>query len=179
MMDTQWPRFMVFQQSEPDEPFVHNGTVHAPDIEMALLNARDVFYRRPKAVSMWVVSAESIFSVTQEEQQRKDWMPNAENAGVEQEFHVFAKFTQQGQCEQLGTVSANSHEAAMQLAIETYKDKQALWWWVFPADVVLASGAEETASLYDPSLEFDYKNQAAYPVVTMMRQIHAKGRLEE
>lgn len=170
---------MVFQQSELDEPFVHNGTVHAPDPEMALMNARDVYYRRPKAEAMWVVPAESIFSVTLEEQTSKEWQQEAEGAGIEKEFHVFAKFSHQGQCEQIGIVSANSHEAAMRLAIETYTDKQVLWWWVFPSDAVMASEAEDTSSMYDPSLEFDYKSQAAYPVVTMMRQIHAKGKLEE
>ena len=179
MTDTQWPRFMVFQQSEPDKPFVHNGTVHAPDSEMALLNARDVFYRRPRAVSMWVVPADSIFSVTLEELENDEWMQGKKGDQKETDFHVFTKFTQQGQCEQLGEVSANSHEAAMEKAIATYKDKKVLWWWVFPAEAVLASDAEDTPSMYDPSLEFEYKNQADYPVVTMMRQIHSKGKLED
>src|SRR3989337_2438869 len=67
MIDTQWPRFMVFQQEAVGKPFIHNGTVHAPDIDMALLNARDVFARRPQAVAMWVVPADSIFTQTREE----------------------------------------------------------------------------------------------------------------
>ncbi len=64
MIDTQWPRYMVFQKMDESKPFVHNGTVHAPDMEMALLNGRDVFGRRPFAVAMYVVGADAIFSKT-------------------------------------------------------------------------------------------------------------------
>ena len=39
---------------------VHVGSLHAPDDEMALRNARDVYTRRNEGVSIWVVRAEHI-----------------------------------------------------------------------------------------------------------------------
>lgn len=39
---------------------VHAGTVHAPDAEIALQHARDLFTRRAEGVSIWVVPSEHV-----------------------------------------------------------------------------------------------------------------------
>ena len=46
MTDTQWPLYEVFEQERPGQPHRNAGAVHAPDPELALQNARDVFVRR-------------------------------------------------------------------------------------------------------------------------------------
>jgi ring-1,2-phenylacetyl-CoA epoxidase subunit PaaB len=38
----------------------HVGSLHAPDAEMAVKNARDVYTRRNEGVSIWVVEARHI-----------------------------------------------------------------------------------------------------------------------
>ncbi len=58
--DSQWPLWEVFVQSEQGGPHIHAGSVHAPDPEMALQNARDVYSRRNEAISLWVVPSVSI-----------------------------------------------------------------------------------------------------------------------
>jgi ring-1,2-phenylacetyl-CoA epoxidase subunit PaaB len=50
----------VFTQEEGGKPHEHAGSLHAPDAERALLNARDVYTRRGKVVSIWVVPATEI-----------------------------------------------------------------------------------------------------------------------
>lgn len=175
MPDTQWPRYMVFQQHAPSQPFVHNGTVHAADAEMALQTARDVFSRRPRAVCMWVVPAQDIFTMTREELENSDLNDEDPNSDM-MTYHVFGKTNEQGQCEQFGEVAANTHEHAMQLATESFAEKQALWWWVFPAAVVVSSQAEDTGSMFEPVLDKHYREQSQYPVVTMMRAIRAKAK---
>jgi len=50
----------VFIQSETGAPHEHAGSVHAADAELALQNARDVYARRGKAVSIWVVPSSAI-----------------------------------------------------------------------------------------------------------------------
>ena len=50
----------VFVQEERGEPHLHAGSVHAADRELALQNARDVYARRGKVLSIWVVPAEAI-----------------------------------------------------------------------------------------------------------------------
>ena len=51
----EWPLWEVFTQPPGGKPHEHAGSVHAPDAEMALQNARDVYSRRGEAVSIWVV----------------------------------------------------------------------------------------------------------------------------
>jgi ring-1,2-phenylacetyl-CoA epoxidase subunit PaaB len=65
--DNQWPVWEVFIQSKSGQPHKHVGSVHAPDSEVALLNARDVYTRRNEGTSVWVVPAKYITASTPEE----------------------------------------------------------------------------------------------------------------
>ncbi|MGZ4449374.1 MAG: 1,2-phenylacetyl-CoA epoxidase subunit PaaB, partial [Nocardioides sp.] len=42
----EWPLWEVFVRSRRGLSHVHVGSLHAPDAEMALRNARDVYTRR-------------------------------------------------------------------------------------------------------------------------------------
>lgn len=63
----QWPLWEVFTQSKAGEPHEHAGSVHAPDAEIALQNARDTYARRGEAVSIWVVPSHAIVASTPED----------------------------------------------------------------------------------------------------------------
>ena len=67
MSTSEWPLWEVFTQRRAGLPFEHAGSVHAPDKEMALQNARDVYSRRGEATCLWVVPADCIVSSTPEE----------------------------------------------------------------------------------------------------------------
>lgn len=58
----------VFTQEKPGAPYEHAGSLRAPDKEMALLNARDVYSRRNEAINIWVVPAEAITASTPEDE---------------------------------------------------------------------------------------------------------------
>jgi ring-1,2-phenylacetyl-CoA epoxidase subunit PaaB len=62
--DNQWPIWEVFVQEKTGAPHEHAGSLHAPDGEMALQNARDVYARRGKATSIWVVQSQHIVAST-------------------------------------------------------------------------------------------------------------------
>ena len=62
--DTQWPLWEVFTQPREGKPHQHAGSLHAPDAEMALQNARDVYARRKEAINIWVVPTEEITAST-------------------------------------------------------------------------------------------------------------------
>ncbi len=55
-----WPLWEVFVRGKRGLNHVHVGSLHAPDAEMALHNARDVYTRRNEGVSIWVVRADDI-----------------------------------------------------------------------------------------------------------------------
>jgi ring-1,2-phenylacetyl-CoA epoxidase subunit PaaB len=50
----------VFVRARRGVSHVHAGTVHAPDAEIALQHARDLFTRRAEGVSIWVVPSEQV-----------------------------------------------------------------------------------------------------------------------
>jgi len=177
MPDTQWPRYMVFVQEQEKDPWRHYGTVHAPDADMALLNARDVFARRPQALGMQVVPAKLIFGKTLEELENPNWA-NEEIIGKSENYLIFAKPFEQSPCEQLGQVKANSSQDALKKALQNFPDQKALWWWVIPGSELSASDDADADSMFAPAFEKTYKNQAEYHTVTLMRELHDTGKLE-
>ena len=58
--ERSWPLWEVFVRANRGLSHVHVGSLHAPDTEMAIRNARDVYTRRSEGVSIWVVPAEAI-----------------------------------------------------------------------------------------------------------------------
>ncbi len=58
--DTQWALWEVFTQEAQGAPHEHAGSVRATDAAHAIQNARDVYARRGKVLSMWVVPTSAI-----------------------------------------------------------------------------------------------------------------------
>lgn len=55
-----WPMWEVFVRQRRGMSHVHAGSLHAPDAETALQNARDVYTRRVEGVSVWVVPSSAV-----------------------------------------------------------------------------------------------------------------------
>ena len=55
-----WPLWEIFIRSQHGLAHKHVGSLHAPDAEMAVKNARDVYTRRNEGVSIWVVRSSDI-----------------------------------------------------------------------------------------------------------------------
>jgi ring-1,2-phenylacetyl-CoA epoxidase subunit PaaB len=56
----EWPLWEVFIRGQHGMSHRHVGSLHAPNEEMAIKNARDVYTRRNEGVSIWVVQARHI-----------------------------------------------------------------------------------------------------------------------
>jgi len=56
----EWPLWEVFVRGQHGLSHRHVGSLHAPDAELAINNARDVYTRRSEGVSLWVVPADAI-----------------------------------------------------------------------------------------------------------------------
>ena len=59
-MSHDWPLWEVFIRLKGGLSHKHVGSVHAPDGELALRHARDVYTRRLEGVSLWVVQSSDI-----------------------------------------------------------------------------------------------------------------------
>ncbi len=172
MSDTQWPRYEVFKQDSAKQPHKAVGSVHAPDAEMALLNARDVFARRPKAVSMWVAPASAILRMTAEEMTaHPHWQTElADDEGEARPFLIFTKTSQRRTMTfvtHVGMVTAVSAQAALWTAVTSDEfDSDNVWvWWVVPESAITRSSADDIASHFAPAKEKTYRQQSHYGFV--------------
>ena len=183
MTDTQWPRYEVFKQDNPRKPHEAVGSVHAPDDELALQNARDVFVRRPSAISLWVVPASAILTVTREElATNPGWLVEKNDEGTVRPFHIFTKTSQRRSMtfvHHAGQIEATSPERALQDATESGEfDAANVWvWWVVPDDQIIRSGDDDIDSLFAPAVDKTYRQQTHYGFVSPRRQ--QRGREEK
>lgn len=171
--DTQWPRFEVFIQEKPGAPYLDVGSVHAPDAEIALLNARDVFARRPAAISMWVVPATVIFSKTAQELKELSLEPSTdEPSRMAEPYYVFCKAKSAGTQTLLGTVEAVSPAQAMSQAVTAFSGEKAPFaWWVFPVRSVTQNDPQDADSLYTPAHDKGFRMSTDFHTHTAMRNL--------
>lgn len=59
-MSQEWPLWEIFIRGKHGLAHRHVGSLHAPDAELALKAARDVYTRRNEGVSIWAVPAAQI-----------------------------------------------------------------------------------------------------------------------
>ena len=181
MTDTQWPRFEVFQQERPGRPHKNVGSVHAADAELALLNARDVFVRRPRCVSLWVIPVDEILSRTEQEL-IDTWTTEVEAFDSPGEvYSVFQKRDQRQSMsfvEHSGEVFASDPHQALREAVERYGDPATTYvWWVCPERVIVRSRDDDVESMFLPALEKSYRSPREYRVMSEM--LEAKSTLKQ
>lgn len=179
MDDTQWPRYQVFKQDRDDLPFENVGSVHAPDGEMALQNARDVFVRRPECAGLWVVPADMINDGSKQPGTRVEGEPQ-DGSQDREPFFVFVKSDRAGTHVYRGIVEATGPHQALSAARASLEnaDHPGMVWWVFPVRAVVQSGRDEAESMFGPARGKTYRQPAFYRTDSMMRVIKERRRRE-
>jgi ring-1,2-phenylacetyl-CoA epoxidase subunit PaaB len=175
MKDTQWPSYIVFDQPGEGKPAFYAGAVHAPDPDMALLNARDVFARRDDHVTLWVVRQSHIYAKTAEELNQPPNQPTNEPldypASRLQDYLVFQKTVHKGTLVHVGDLQATGAAEAMTKALETFPNPKAIVWWVLPALAIHRTDPAENDALFGPAESKPFRHSNFYPTVTLMREI--------
>lgn len=163
-MNDQWPRYEVFKQERDGGPFRNVGSVHAPDAEIALLNARDVFARRPACRALWVVPATAIVAHT---------AGAAEPAGAPGPLEAYAVCGKQSErqamtyVDYLGRVEARSPAEAVRAAPAV---GDARIWWVFPERAVTHSEPEDAPG-FEAATGKLFRMPNQYHTVSTMQKI--------
>ena len=176
MSDTQWPRFEVLKQDSPKKRHVSVGTVHAPDAEMALLNARDVFVRRPSAVSIWVVPVAAVLAITAAEmEQNPDWDKIVAEDVTAKTYYIFTKQSQRRSMtyvEHVGEVRAPTAVQAIQKAQQNsdLATGDVFVWWAVAETAVTRSQDDDIASMFAPAQDKTYRQQTYYGFVDPLRK---------
>lgn len=164
--DTQWPRWEVFKRDTEKRPYQAVGSVHAGDADHALVTARNVFVRRPAAVSLWVVRESDILTATPEELETDPTV--LETVGLSGTYHVGIKKTHKRSMtfvDLVGTVEAASPGDALRQARAEHAE--AIAWMVF-ADAVVVRTDEDPGTVeswFAPAKDKTYKQQQFYGTI--------------
>ncbi|UBV42695.1 phenylacetic acid degradation protein [Deinococcus taeanensis] len=164
--DTQWPRWEVFKQDAPNRPHQAVGSVHAGDARHALVTARNVFVRRPAAVSLWCVLETDLLTATPEELSRTPTLLDTPGEGGL--YHVGLKRTNKRSMtfvDLSGTVHAAGPGDALRQASTLHPD--VLAWMVFPDAAAVRTDEDPgtVESWFAPAKDKTYKQQQYYGVI--------------
>lgn len=178
-MDTQWPRWEVFKQDTPTKPHQAVGSVHATDPEHALLTARNIFARRPQAVSMWVAPESRIFSITAE--QLAEGQLGLQKGSETTAYCIFRKTSHKRSMtfvDYVDTLEATSPQEAVYKAIQQFTDTPALAWWaVAEASLVKSEPDLQTIeSWFEPARGKTYMQQQYYATIGSHVSKHKPSR---
>lgn len=113
--------YEVFVQAKEGKAFQHEGIVHAADIELAYLWAKETFTRRFTCVSLYVVDTRDVFVSPLSEGQTSAYelVSSATKSGGNKEAYEIYHLIKRGkQHIHAGTVTASSPEEAMMVAKE-------------------------------------------------------------
>ena len=180
-MTDRWPRYEVFKQDRPDGPFRNVGSVHAPDAELALMNARDVFARRPSCMALWVVPDAAITRRMAGELAGEQGSRGTEEIVNSKQYAVFSKQSQRQAMtyvDYIGEVAAGSPEEALQRAVEAFDEAPGIVWWACPASVIVQSDPNDLPGLEAATSKlFRMPNQ--YRTVFTMQKIRRGEESDE
>lgn len=175
-MDSQWRRYEVFEQERPGAPHRNAGSVHAPDAELALLNARDVFVRRPDCHSLWVVPADQVYARTAEELTAEAEPLRTDPDTPLQTYLIFQKQTQrQGETfvSEAGQVQAHSAAEGLRLARAQAGSSEVFVWWLVPAQAITRSTPDDAGPMFAPARDKPFRMPNDYHVLAQMRSVLA------
>lgn len=122
----QFGTFEVFVQPKEGKPFQHEGAVHAPNIEMAYVLAKEAFTRRFTCTSLCVADTRSVYAslFTESNESAYDHLrASSPETGDLDSFEIYHLMKRGKQHVHATTVNATSPETAMVRAGESFKGK--------------------------------------------------------
>ncbi len=160
----QFGTYEVFVQPKDGKPFQHEGVVHAPNLEMAFILAKETFTRRFTCASLYVAETRNVFvsPLAEGAGNAYDLLPNAaqEDDG-EESYEIFHLARRGKQHVHAGTVSAGGPNQAMVRAREQFGGKPVLNIWALRTRDIRFT-AEEERDLWLTLPEKKFRDAADY-----------------
>ena len=155
----QFATFEVFVQPKDGKPFQHEGIVHAPNLDLAYILAKETFTRRFTCISLYVVDTREVFvsPLTEGNQNAYDLIseiPESERPKVKFEIYQLPKRGKQHI--HAGSVLASTAEEAMSQAKKNLNSGKVIYnIWAIPASFIrFTSEVEEDLWLTLPEKKF-------------------------
>ena len=160
----QFGSFEVFVKPKEGKQFQHEGIVHAPNIELAYIFAKENFTRRFTCVSLYVVETRNVFvsPTTDENTNVYDLIAETPTSGKKDVYLIHHLPRRGKQHVEAGTVEAGSPEEAMSVSAQKFNTKSVYnVWAVKKSDIRFTSAEEQDLWVTLPEKRFrdaaDYK----------------------
>ncbi|HEY3402764.1 MAG TPA: phenylacetic acid degradation b [Ohtaekwangia sp.] len=137
--------YEVFVQPKEGKPFQHEGAVHAPDLELAFVLAKETLTRRFACSSLYVVDTRNVYvsPMTEGNQNAYDTLNITNDQGTPSSYEVFHLVKRGKQHVHAGTVEAGSPQGAFAEARKKFGDKPVYNIWIIPTAEIRFTTAEE------------------------------------
>lgn len=162
----QFGTFEVFVQPKDGKPFQHEGIVHAPNLEMAYVLAKETFTRRFVCTSLYVADTRHVYvsPMTEADIDAYQVIPEVTNQdGEKSEYEIYHLNKRGKQHLHAGTVVASNPNEAMNAAKTTLKKDKVVYniWAIRKNDIRFTTAEEKDLWLTLPEKKFrdaaDYK----------------------
>ncbi|HOX83174.1 MAG TPA: phenylacetic acid degradation b [Chryseolinea sp.] len=161
----QFGTFEVFVQPKEGKPFQHEGALHAPNLEMAYILAKETFTRRFTCTSLYVVDTRNVYvsPITERDQNAYDLVENVSDQSKEKRsFEIYHLLKRGKQHVHVGSVKASTPQEAMSVAKNQLNAGKVFnIWSVASNDIRFTSDEEKELWLTLPEKKFrdaaDYK----------------------
>jgi ring-1,2-phenylacetyl-CoA epoxidase subunit PaaB len=178
--DDQLITFQVFHQMRPGKAFQHVGIVHATDVEMGFIYAKEVFSRRQTCSGLWIIDTHKIMSseVTEGDTSVYDRIDKADatDTNGSTAFEIFHLEKRGKQHIHAGTVQANDYQMALKHAKnECITDKVIYNIWVAKVDDFYRSDVEDR-DIWNTLSDKKYREPVAYKAGDKLKIFLEKNR---
>lgn len=158
----QFGSYEVFVQPKEGKPFQHEGIVHAPDLELAYVFAKENFTRRFTCTSLYVVDTRKVFvsATTEGNQNAYDTVATEALSGSDT-YEIYHLLRRGKQHVAAGTVKAGSLLQAMGEAKKLFGDKLVFnIWAILQSDIRYTKPEEQ--DLWNTLPEKRFRDAADY-----------------
>lgn len=157
--------YEVFVQPREGKPFQHEGIVHAPNLEMGFVLAKEAFTRRFTCSSIYVVDTRHVYvsAMTDGDTSVFDFIHDSpEQPGEKLSYEIYQLLKRGKQHVHAGTVQASTPHEAMSEAKKSFQSNKVVYniWAIRTRDIRFTQPEEKELWLTLPEKKF--RDAAAY-----------------
>lgn len=170
--------YQVFVRLKESRPLLHVGIVHAPNLEIAFMNAKEQYSRRLTCTDLWIVETRNVAhsKMANVGQSAYELIDEASNIDGDLEYEVFHLLKRGGQPKHVGTIKASGEIEAFSVAKNSFDDlPNAVHVWIAKSAHILKS-KEEDIEIWDMLSEKRYRDAGVYKVKDRIEKFKAENK---
>ena len=177
----QFGTFEVFTQLKEGKPYKHEGIVHAPNIDMAFVFAKEQFSRRMMCSGLFVVETRKVFVTDFTEGDQSVYQlvsDEAPNEGEMEEYEFFHLMKRGKQHEHIGSIEAKNPQQALAMAKSEFINGPSVYnvWVVKTKDILFSK--EEDKIIWNTLPEKKFRDAIAYKASDKVKAYKERQQLK-